>query len=419
MSISLRRPFTASLASSALLLLAAWTLTPANALVPVKKAVEPNVLQTPAGLTETGMIDDAEYRIDIPKNWNHSLVVFYHGYAEEPYKYHPAQQLSGQQLPFFERNYAVIQSAYSQTGWALAQAFPETEDLRRYFVKKYGQPRETYVAGGSMGGELTSVTLEINPKPYMGGLDLCGSVGPTYLAFERRFAIRAAFDHYFPGVMGPLVPVPTDYADNDVERHKVTVALQKNPIATTLMLNLTGLHTNAELAHDIPYFTFVVGDIQRRAGGNAFDNRNFLYSGTSPTSAASDYELNDKVQRYAADPRAFAYLARHFTPSGHLGRPMLALHTLYDPIVQTFMLAIYHEQVQAAGAQQYFVQQYVDAEGHCNFTQDEIGNAFDELVRWTHGGPMPPSGLMHPSDAPHAPDRPKIIDATHPRNPSP
>ncbi len=419
MPLSSRRHLTASLASPALLLLAAWTFAPANALAPVKKSVTPTVLQTPVGLTETGILDDAEYRIDIPKNWNHSLVVFYHGYAEEPYKYHPASSLNGQQLPFFERDYAVIQSAYSQTGWALAQAFPETEDLRRYFVKKYGQPKETYVAGGSMGGELTSITLEINPKPYMGGLDLCGSVGPTYLAFERRFAIRAAFDHYFPGVMGPLVPVPTDYSDNDSERHKVTVALQKNPAAALLMRNLSGLHTDSELAHDIAYFTFVVGDLQRRAGGNPFDNRNLIYTGTNPASTASDYELNDKVQRYAASPQAFTYLARHFTPNGHLGRPMLALHTVYDPIVQISLLPIYHEEVQAAGAGQNFVQQYVDAEGHCNFTHDEIGNAFDELVRWTHGAPMPPSGLMRPSDAPKSPERPKAIDATHPRNPSP
>ena len=84
-------------------------------------------------------------------------------------------------------------------------------------------------------------------------------------------------------------------------------------------------------------------------------------------------ELNDHVSRYAADPKAFEYLAHHYTSTGRLGRPMLALHTVYDPIVQTFMLPIYFEQVQAAGAQNLFVQQYVDAEGHCNFTEDQIG----------------------------------------------
>lgn len=385
-----RRSCYLSLASAVLL----SALPSLRALTPSRKPVEPTVLKTATGTVEVGTLDGAPYRIDIPTHWNHSLVVFYHGYAEQPYTYHINERINGQALPLFQRDYAVIESAYSQTGWALAQAYPETETLRRYFDKKYGTPHETYAVGGSMGGELVSITMELNPKPYMGGLDLCGSVGPTFIAFERRFAVRAAFDHYFPGVMPPLVPVPSNFEDSADDRKKILAALKSKPESATLLRNLTGLHTDVELAHNIAYYTFVVGDLQRRAGGNPFDNRNYLYSGTSPTSTASDFELNDHVQRYAADPKAFEYLARHYTSTGRLGRPMLALHTVYDPIVQTFMLPVYFEQVQAAGAEQFFVQQYVDAEGHCNFTEDQIGTAFDELVHWTHGGPKPPTGLL-------------------------
>jgi hypothetical protein len=380
-----------SLAPAYVLLAAALC---APALAPSKKSVAPTVIKTPTGTVEVGTLDGAPYRIDVPAHWNRSLVVFYHGYAEQPYTYRISERINIQALPLFQRDYAVIESGYSQTGWALAQAYPETEALRRYFLKKYGQPRDTYAVGGSMGGELVSITMELNPKPYVGGLDLCGSVGPTFIAFERRFAIRAAFDHYFPGVMPALVPTPSSFEDTSDDRKKVLNALKSRPESATILRNLTGLHTDVELAHDIAYYTFVVGDLQHRAGGNPFDNRNYLYSGTSPTGAVSDMELNDHVQRYAADPKAFDYLQRHYTSTGRLGRPMLALHTIYDPIVQTFMLPVYYEQVQAAGAEQFFVQQYVDAEGHCNFTVDQIGTAFDELVQWTHGGPKPPSGLL-------------------------
>lgn len=359
-----------------------------------KKPVQPQVLRSPEGTTEVGLLDGAAYRIDIPNGWNHSLVVFYHGYAIRPDSFHIAERLVGQQLPFFERHYAVAQSAYSQTGWALQQAYPETESLRRYFVKKYGQPAETYVAGGSMGGELVSITLELNPKPYLGGLDLCGAVGPTYESFERRFALRAAFDHYFPDVMPTLVPVPADYEDTFADYEKVLAALRANPASAVLMRNLTGLHTDTDLAHDIAYWTFVVGDLQQRAHGNPFDNRNLIYTGTSTSSSATDLELNEKVRRYAANPTARAYLMRHYTPNGHLGRPMLALHTIYDPVVQLGQLPLYDHIVQAAGFGDNLVQQYVDREGHCNFTQDQIGDAFDELVHWTHGGPKPTPGLL-------------------------
>jgi hypothetical protein len=380
----------------AALLLAHGLRLEAAVTMPTPTPSHRQVLQSPAGITEVGLLDGAAYRIDIPLHWNHSLVVFYHGYALQPVSFHIAARLTGQEEPFFERHYAVIQSAYSRTGWALQQAYPETDALRRYFIKKYSQPNETYVAGGSMGGQLVAITLEINPKPYLGGLDLCGSVGPTYFNFDHRFAMRAAFDYYFPGVMPPLVPVPASFEDTLADRDKVFDALRADPAAATAMRNLTGLHTDSNLAHDIAYWTFVVKDLQERGHGNPFDNRNFIYAGTSPNSAGEDFELNAKVKRYAASAQARAYLMRHYTPSGRLGRPMLALHTIYDPIVQLSQLELYEDEVQAAGAEQNFVQQVVDREGHCDFTQDEIGDAFDEMVRWAKGGPRPTPGVVKP-----------------------
>lgn len=394
MSLHARRPILASIATLPLAAVLLLSALPLRAATPVQKPTQSRILQSPDGLTEVGLIDGAPYRIDVPTGWNHSLVVFYHGYALHPESFHIAEHLTGQQEPFFARRYAVLQSAYSKTGWALQQAYPETESLRRYFIRKYGQPRETFVAGGSMGGELVAITLELNPKPYLGGLDLCGSVGPTYLSFGNRFAMRAAFDYYFPGVMPPLVPVPADFEDTLADRDKVLAALRSDPSAATMMRNLTGLHSDLDLAHDIAYWTFIVQDMQHRGGGNPFDNRNFVYSGTSLTSSASDLELNDKVKRYASVPQARAYLMRHYTPNGHLGRPMLALHTIYDPIVQISQLGPYDREVQAAGAEDNFVQQVVDRDGHCNFTQNEIGDAFDEMVRWAHGGRRPAPGVL-------------------------
>jgi len=378
------------LAPLALLL---W-LSGSASLLAQKPQVKPSVLQTPVGTTEVGILDGAAYRIDIPNDWNHSLVVYFHGYRMHGVTFHIAEQLKGAQFPLFERHYAIAQSAYSQSGWALPQAYPETEQLRRYFTHAYGQPHETYVAGESMGGALTMVTLELNPKPYLGGLDLCGAVGPTSEAFERRFAFRAAFDFYFPGVMPPLVPSPPDYDNTPAIREKISAALRANPTAAADMRALMGLHTDAGVASDIAYFTFVITDMQRRAGGNPFDNRNYLYTGTNPTSSASDYALNDGVRRYAADPRAQDYLFRHYTPDGHLTKPMLALHTLYDPLVPPTSLSLYEHMVQRAGFGQNLVQQYVHRDGHCAVSEDEVGRAFDELVQWTHHGARPTPGLL-------------------------
>ncbi len=356
--------------------------------------VPPEVLKTPFGTTEVGVLEGTQYRIDIPEDWNHSLVVFYHGYAEHGVTYHAAEKLGGQESPILERHFAVIQSAYSEGGWALPQAFPETQALRHYFDRTYGHPLETYVAGASMGGALTMITLELDPKPYIGGLDLCGAVPPTFESFDRRFAQRAAFDYYFPNLLGPLVPVPLTYDDTAAIREKIATALKANPEAATELRSLMGLHTDANVASDISYFTFVVQDMQKRAGGNPFDNRNTIYTGTNPTATTSDYALNDGVRRYAADPKSRVYLFSHYTPSGRLTKPMLAVHTIYDPTIPAGTLGLYDHMVQAAGFGENLVQQYVHREGHCNITSEQVGDAFDELVRWTHKGPRPTPGLL-------------------------
>ena len=171
-------------------------------------ASEPEVLRTPAGLTEVGVLGNAEYRIDVPSNWNRGLVVFYHGYSERPFRYRLDGSIGIQAEPMLRRGYAVIQSGYSQTGWALQAAYPETEDLRRYFLKKYGVPRETVAAGGSMGGALVMIAMELNPKnTYTAGLDLCGAGGselhspepPFFVARRVRLLLSRADGFAGPG----------------------------------------------------------------------------------------------------------------------------------------------------------------------------------------------------------------------------
>ena len=392
MILSLRaRSFPGSHNLIALAITAAVLLHPSLAQKPESK---PDILQSPFGATEVGILGGAAYRIDIPNDWNHSLVVYYHGYSMQGVTFHIAERLNGRQMPMFQRHYAIAQSAYSQPGWALPQAYPETEQLRRYFAKAYGIPRETYVAGDSMGGALTMVTLELNPKPYLGALNLCGAVGPSSESFERRFAMRAAFDYYFPNLLPPLIHSQLDFDDTQAVRDKIAAALKANPTAAAALRGLMALHTDEGVADQIAYITFVVTDMQHRAGGNPFDNRNYLSTGTSPTSSAGDYALNDGVRRYAADPRARDYLFRHYTPNGHLTKPMLALHTLYDPRVPPTSLSLYDHLVQGAGFGDNLVQQYVHREGHCAISPDEVGRAFDELVLWTHHGPRPTPGLL-------------------------
>ena len=149
---------------------------------------------------ETGVLDGASYRIDMPAKWNGVLLVYYHGYSEHPvvFEKDQADDLSS---GLANAGFAVAQSGYTGVGWVVEQAIPETEALRRYVITRYGQPKETYVMGHSMGGLLTAATIESYPNRYDGALAMCGLLEPTTWALERASAMRAAFDYYYPGVL--------------------------------------------------------------------------------------------------------------------------------------------------------------------------------------------------------------------------
>jgi len=130
-------------------------------------------------------------------------------------------------------------------------------------------------------------------------------------------------------------------------------------------------------------------DLQRRAGGNPLGNADLIY-----VNSGDDAALNAGVRRYRADAQAAAWLARWYTPSGKLTRPLLAVHDIGDPLVPAAGAFTYALTVQRAGHADNFVQQYVAHEGHCVFTPDEVARAFDQLVDWVDAGKRPLSGRL-------------------------
>src|SRR5262245_6030099 len=132
----------------------------------------------PASTVETGTLDGAAFRIEIPAAWNKGLVMYAHGYSVGPVSFSKESPLStGLRGEFLSRGFAFAESAYSKQGWAVKEAVAETEALRRYFVKKHGQPAESYIVGHSMGGHITVATIERFGEAYDGAMPMCGPLG--------------------------------------------------------------------------------------------------------------------------------------------------------------------------------------------------------------------------------------------------
>jgi pimeloyl-ACP methyl ester carboxylesterase len=340
-------------------------------------------------ITEIGKLEGVAYRIDIPANWNHGLVVFFHGYAVEPVTYGKGERISPMFDGMLRRGFAVIQSSYSATGWAVEQGADDTEKLRKHFVATHGAPSETFVSGMSMGGTSTVMAIETQPDIYTGALSLCGAIEPTDRLMQRDFALRAAFDYYFPNVLGALVPVPAEYVADGTVAAKIRAAIEANPAPARALLAVYGAGDLATLPDVIAAITYDIKEMQQRTHGNPFGNADFLYTGSG-----DDFALNDGVRRYRADATAAQSMSRYYTPSGKLTRPMLALHDIGDPLVPASTAFEYVVIIQRAGNADNFVQQYVNANGHCVFTPDEIDRAFGELLDWVHEGKRPVSGRL-------------------------
>jgi pimeloyl-ACP methyl ester carboxylesterase len=241
-----------------------------------------------------------------------------------------------------------------------------------------------------MGGFITMAMIEKYPDAYDAGLPLCGPLAASSWFMQHyAFDLRVIFDFYFPGALPSPAKVPADYKMTDDLRKTVRELLDSKPESAAVMRALADVHNNRDMANGLVFGTYVLKDIQQRAGGNPFDNRFTIYTGTP-----DDNALNDHVQRYSADPGALSYLQRFYTPNGRITRPMLAIHTTYDPTVAPAIPNMYALLVRETGKTGLFVQQYVKHDGHCNISPDETARGFAELRTWKEKGTKPQPGSI-------------------------
>jgi hypothetical protein len=104
-----------------------------------------------------GSLRGAAFRARVPENWNGTLLVFAHGYADiqdpvliapwVPYG-EPPNQLEARLL---ESGYALAGSAFRGEGWQVEEAIPDTAALTRFVQRRVVRPEHTILWGESMG----------------------------------------------------------------------------------------------------------------------------------------------------------------------------------------------------------------------------------------------------------------------------
>ncbi len=395
---------------AALLLTAAPNLaaTPAMAAPPPSYYVDESKLPFAevAGIpTERlwGVHNGAGYRIEVPDNWNGSLVLWAHGYRgtglELTVDNHPLRNF------LVANGYAWAASSYSRNAYDPSQGAKDTHALTSLFNGRVGRPDRTYITGASMGGHVTGIVAEQWPKSYDGAMPICGVLG-DYELFDFFLDFNVAAQT-LSGI-NKSYPYKADYLAATVPATKAALGPAFPFVLNPQGQNLKAL-TEQRSGGDRPVFdqgwlfwNGVAGDFLfglgvgdgtlPRAPGVAVQNSDVTYQfDADPALTPSETAFNASVQRITADPQARRNngIANVAPTTGDLHIPMLTLHTLGDLFVPFHMEQEYARRVAANGDPDLLVQRATRDFGHCTFTPAELVTTFVDLVEWVEDGVKP------------------------------
>jgi pimeloyl-ACP methyl ester carboxylesterase len=335
-----------------------------------------------------GTADGALTRICFPTDWNGGLIVYAHGYVEPQAPLAvPENVLGGTSVEDLVNalGYAYAATSYRANGLVADVAVGDVvalEELVRRTVRP--DPTRVYLVGVSEGALVVTLTTEREPERFTGALAACGPIGDFVRQIDYLNDVRVVFDYFFPGVLpGPAENPPPALVNGWASLYApaVAAAIEGDPdrgaeLAAVTDIPAEGLDA-AGLAETIVallrYNVLGSADARARLGGQAYDNAERVYAGSS-----DDAALNAGVERFTADPLARVALAR-FETTGDPGVPLSIIHTTGDPIVPFFHQPLYAEKAMTAGAVARLSRQDVERFGHCNFTSTELLAAFGEL----------------------------------------
>lgn len=346
-----------------------------------------------AGITEVNGVTGrgAAYRFQVPDGmdgdvWNGRVVYYAHG--GQPPKLFAAPFI--QPEPFLDGllalGFAVAQSSYSGTGWAVKEAIVEMHQLQGLFRARFGAPTRAYLLGRSLGGLIVLSMADRYPGQYDGVLPICAVVGGAHMTHDEFLFMRTAFDVYYPGALpGTALDVPDEFGFADAFG-AVFSAVFGDPAGALAMASEPLLNVNAadfseltlNLALRMALQAELTGELVARSHGhNFFDNLDVVFD---------DPTLDARIERFVSHPDAERYLDRYFEPSGYLRIPVITLHNVRDPITSIEHEYRFADVVDAAGSSALLVQRTVDRFGHCAFNDQEVVNAMVDLVNWVEAG---------------------------------
>jgi pimeloyl-ACP methyl ester carboxylesterase len=378
--------------------------------------------------------DGAKYLIQVPSNWNGTLVLYSHGYVVPGFS-NPAEDvgdpITGAYL--LARGFALGGSSYATTGWAIQQALPDQIEVLDTFSTLVRTPTRTIAWGHSLGGIVTAGLVQRYPERFDAALPMCGVVAGSVGTWNQALDSAFAFDVLLGAGSGLKVVNINDPTKNVTIAEGILSNAQKTAkgrariaLAAALAdtpgwfdpLSPEPSHTDyvAQEANqfswlsqiDFPFAFDFRAELERRAHGNPSWNNGVDYAKQLKNSA--DYTevralyqksrlsldadlkaLNDSA-RIKAKPSSLTYLEHNIIFDGKIDMPVLTLHTKGDGRVVVEDESAYKDVVDEENNGRLLRQVFVHRAGHCEFTPAETVVAFRALVSRLDTGTWPELG---------------------------
>ncbi|MFF5498515.1 alpha/beta hydrolase family protein [Streptomyces aquilus] len=392
-----------------------------------------------AATTETSHVEGrlpsgAAYMMDVPADWNGTVLLFSHGYRPKGAP-NPAQNApdNATKSLLLQQGYALVGSSYASTGWAVTDAVPDQLATLTAFKDRFGAARRTIAWGQSYGGFVTTALAERAPRRIDGSLAMCGLVHGGVANWNNTldpvFALKTLLA---PDSGIPLVDIPdqaaatqaantltaaVDSAQTTAEgRARIALAAalhnipvwndpsQTRPAATDWDSQQANQYSALKGLVQVPAFSWRL-EAETRAGGNMSWNTGVDYArllGQSSVrkevtelykkaglSLGKDLAALNKAPRISADPSAVAWMRGTSAFTGKLTKPQLDIHTIGDALVPVQTESALKRAVTAAGTSPLLRQAYVDNAGHCTFSPAEQLGALHTLEDRIGAGKWP------------------------------
>jgi pimeloyl-ACP methyl ester carboxylesterase len=388
--------------------------------------------QVPAVPATATLPDGATYRIEVPTNWNGTLLLYSHGY-NAPGDENPALDVDSEIVALrptlFSRGYALAGSSYAGTGYAVEDGLRDQMATLDEFVRRYGKPKRTIAWGHSLGGLISIGLIERHPDRFDGALPMCGILAGTRATWNQVLDSEFAFKVLAAPEDSTLALVHIhDPAANYQIARRIFEAAEKTPAGRARLALAAAFNEEpgwdpstpsrpsdraGQLAAMLRWlenpalaFGFLFrAELEARAGGNPSGNagesyldafrklpqRDLIVAAYKDAQLDLDADLRalDATPRITPDAAAEAYAKANTDAGATLPVPVLTLHTVADGLVPVGHERNYAEAVPAAARAANLRQLFVNRAGHCAFTSEETLVALESLEARLQTGSWP------------------------------